>query len=125
VTPRRELAAAVAGCVLAGALLLFVHDGTAADAWARVAFGGVVAIAATRGRGRWAVGAALAVAGSFALGDFAAAGALLALTGALVGARGARWPALGARYDAPAGPPSDADLWRAMDRGEDPTAGHD
>ena len=39
-----------------------------------------------------------------------------------------RWPEMSARYDAPAGragddrPMSDADLWRALDEGHDPTA---
>jgi uncharacterized membrane protein (TIGR02234 family) len=53
--------------------------------------------------------------------------------GALVVRHGRRWPAMGSRYDAPArrrdgdattrdGEPEDADLWRAMDEGRDPTA---
>jgi uncharacterized membrane protein (TIGR02234 family) len=45
--------------------------------------------------------------------------------GALVTLRGSTWPAMGARYDAPSTPARpdepDADLWRALDRGEDPT----
>jgi hypothetical protein len=50
-------------------------------------------------------------------------GVLLAATGVLVALRGRRWAALGARYDAPAvRPPTEADLWSALDRGEDPTA---
>jgi hypothetical protein len=39
--------------------------------------------------------------------------------------RGPRWPAMGRRYEAPAvaGRPRDeTDLWRAQDRGDDPTA---
>lgn len=52
-----------------------------------------------------------------------AAGVLLALTGLLVAVRGPRWAGLSAKYDAPAGrPATDADLWAAQDRGEDPTA---
>ena len=52
-----------------------------------------------------------------------AAGVLLALTGLLVAVRGPRWAGLSTRYDAPADrPATDADLWSAMDRGEDPTA---
>lgn len=51
------------------------------------------------------------------------AGVVLALSGLLVAARGPRWAALGARYAAPADRPrTDADLWSALDRGEDPTA---
>jgi uncharacterized membrane protein (TIGR02234 family) len=53
----------------------------------------------------------------------ASAGVLLAASGLLVAVRGPRWPALGARYDAPAARPrTDADVWDALDRGEDPTA---
>jgi uncharacterized membrane protein (TIGR02234 family) len=52
-----------------------------------------------------------------------AAAFLLAVTGGAVTGRGYRWPALGARYDVPADRPrTDADLWAAQDRGEDPTA---
>jgi uncharacterized membrane protein (TIGR02234 family) len=51
-----------------------------------------------------------------------AAGVLLAATGILVAARGPRWAGLSSRYDAPAERPvTDADLWSALDRGEDPT----
>lgn len=51
------------------------------------------------------------------------AGVVLAATGVLVAVRGPRWAGLGARYDAPAErPKTDADLWAALDRGEDPTA---
>jgi uncharacterized membrane protein (TIGR02234 family) len=52
-------------------------------------------------------------------------GAAAALTGVLVVWRGQRWPAMGARYDAPSNrsrsADTDADLWRALDQGEDPT----
>jgi hypothetical protein len=124
VTPdaaKRELALAVAGCTASGALLLFVADDRAADAWGWVAFGGVVAIAASRRASRVVVGVALALAGAVAAVSTGAvvAGALLALTGAFVAVRGPRWSALGARYDAPA---RRADPWDALDRGEDPTA---
>jgi uncharacterized membrane protein (TIGR02234 family) len=51
-----------------------------------------------------------------------AAGVVLAACGVLVAVRGPRWAALGSRYDVPADRPrSDADLWAAQDRGEDPT----
>ncbi|MFJ1752624.1 TIGR02234 family membrane protein [Kitasatospora sp. NPDC088134] len=54
-----------------------------------------------------------------------AGGLLLAAAGALTVRFGAGWPAMGSRYEAPtrratpgSGP---ADLWKALDRGEDPT----
>ena len=55
-------------------------------------------------------------------------GLLLAAAGSLVTLRGRRWAALGRRYDAPAARPAPAapsgtaQLWDALDRGEDPTA---
>ncbi len=63
----------------------------------------------------------------------ALAGALLlAGAGLLTVLRGGGWPTMGTRYDAPAAAkarpaagPADtpADFWKALDRGEDPTAG--
>ena len=52
-------------------------------------------------------------------------GLLLLAAGLLTVVRGRSWSALGARYDAPTEPkpPSEASLWDALDRGEDPTAG--
>ena len=117
---RAEVAAAVAGCVASGALLL-VADGDAPRAWGWVALAGVVAIAASRGAVRAVVGVALAVAGGLATTAHPA-GVLLAVTGVLVAIRGPRWPALGARYEVPGRPPADRDVWAAQDRGEDPTA---
>ena len=55
-------------------------------------------------------------------------GLLLVAAGTLVAVRGRRWAGLGRRYDAPAARPApaapvgDAQLWEALDRGEDPTA---
>lgn len=49
------------------------------------------------------------------------AGALLALAGAYAAARCARWPGMGARYDAPKQREAEPDMWRALDRGDDPT----
>ena len=50
---------------------------------------------------------------------------LAAVFGALVIWRADRWPAMGSRYEAPAtragSVDEQADLWRALDRGEDPT----
>ena len=52
-----------------------------------------------------------------------AGGVILAATGVLVALRGPRWSALGARYESPAvRPVTEADVWSALDRGEDPTA---
>ena len=58
-----------------------------------------------------------------------AGGLLLAAAGALVAVRGRRWAGLGRRYDAPAARPAavptgPAQLWDALDRGEDPTEAH-
>jgi uncharacterized membrane protein (TIGR02234 family) len=55
-----------------------------------------------------------------------AGGALLAAAGALTVVRGRRWPGMSSRYDRPAAapPPSEDDpasLWKALDRGDDPT----
>jgi uncharacterized membrane protein (TIGR02234 family) len=68
-------------------------------------------------------------------------GVLVVAAGVLTVLRGAAWPGMSARYDAPAGKrsaagprraaaaasapagqPTPADLWKALDRGEDPTA---
>ncbi|MFJ5231722.1 TIGR02234 family membrane protein [Kitasatospora sp. NPDC088391] len=53
-------------------------------------------------------------------------GLLLAAAGALTARFGAGWPAMGSRYEAPTrkaapGAGGPADLWKALDRGEDPT----
>jgi uncharacterized membrane protein (TIGR02234 family) len=56
-----------------------------------------------------------------------AGGVLLAAAGLLTVVRGRRWPGMSARYDRPgaAPPPGDdpASLWKALDRGDDPTSG--
>lgn len=58
-----------------------------------------------------------------------AAGAAIAgvLAGALTVAFGHAWPGLGSRYQreqaVPAAPTTSAQMWDAMDRGEDPTSG--
>lgn len=52
--------------------------------------------------------------------------ALLALVSlAVAAAKSPGWPAMGSRYDSPAErrqPDTEEDLWRALDRGDDPTA---
>jgi uncharacterized membrane protein (TIGR02234 family) len=55
-----------------------------------------------------------------------AGGLLLAAAGLLTVVRGRRWPGMSSRYDRPGGTrPSTADdpasLWKALDRGDDPT----
>lgn len=52
-------------------------------------------------------------------------GLLLAAGGAAVLVRGRKWPTMSARYERPASrpaAPTDAALWDALDRGDDPTA---
>ncbi|MFF4649060.1 TIGR02234 family membrane protein [Streptomyces sp. NPDC001380] len=58
-----------------------------------------------------------------------AGGVLLCAAGLLTLLRGRDWPSMSSRYDAPAGraraprrEATPADLWNALDRGEDPTA---
>ena len=110
-----------------------------------VALAGAGAVPATRRLGRAVVAAVLLATG---LGLLAGGGYGLALAGARVtwplatavggllvaGAglvtlrRGSRWPAMGTRYERTAAPrtggrASEAELWGALDRGEDPTAG--
>lgn len=103
-----------------------------------VALAGAGALLATRGLVRAAVGVLLLLCGfgliAGAAGHLpggwpvttALGGLLVAGAGGLALARGRRWPALGARYDRPAGataraPKSGAELWDALDRGDDPT----
>lgn len=56
-------------------------------------------------------------------------GVLLAAAGLLTVRYGRSWPTMGSRYDAPTrkaparAADTPADLWKALDRGEDPTAG--
>jgi uncharacterized membrane protein (TIGR02234 family) len=85
--------------------------------WWRVEVGAVADVA-TVSTTPWAVTTAL--------------GLLLALIGSvLVLQRGSQWPGLSRRYDGPGVPAAgasaeaadSADVWRALDRGEDPTVG--
>ncbi|NUU21608.1 MAG: TIGR02234 family membrane protein [Streptomycetaceae bacterium] len=53
-------------------------------------------------------------------------GALILLGGLVVILRGRAWPGMGSRYEAPGGraprrTTTSADMWNALDRGEDPT----
>jgi uncharacterized membrane protein (TIGR02234 family) len=62
----------------------------------------------------WAVGSAVA-------------GAVVAACGAFTAKEGRTWPAMGTRYERPSAPVDEkkpvtqAELWDALDRGEDPT----
>jgi LPXTG-motif cell wall-anchored protein len=102
-----------------------------------VALAGAGALLATRGLVRAAVGVLLLFCGfgliAGAAGHLpggwpvatALGGLLVAGAGGLTLVRGRRWPALGTRYERPAGaarsPQTDAELWDALDRGDDPT----
>jgi Tryptophan-associated transmembrane protein (Trp_oprn_chp) len=140
---RRELGAVLVTLGLASAVLLLAAGRTwvrtAADtgrleaarsqsgsslapglpALALVGLAGVVAVLATRGRLRQAVGVVVALAGLGALALAVAAppddadatgwrwvavvaAAVVALTGVVVAVRGAGWPTMSGRYDAPA-----------------------
>lgn len=53
----------------------------------------------------------------------AVAAGVVAVCGVLVVWRGPRWPGMGAKYDAPPKQREvEPDMWRAFDRGDDPTA---
>lgn len=145
----------------------------ASTALALVALAGIVAVLATRGLGRVAIGAVLAgagaalvwraLAGAAAIGPArarafvqshpgvgadpgavsrvtvhsgwallsAGCGVLVLAAGVLIAVRGRRWASMSARYETP-GARDDGDeelartrasaaLWRALDRGQDPT----
>jgi hypothetical protein len=132
VVPRPEPLPALRTARTGGALLPWL------PALAVVGLAGAGALVATRGAGRRAVavlvllvGVGLAIAGGY--GVRLAPWAVLCLLGGLVVAAvgvaalrsGAGWPAMGSRYERGrprAAPTSDAELWDAIDRGEDPTA---
>ena len=110
---------AIGGCLVAAALLYFASSAHAA---ALVAGAGVVGILATKTWGRVPVGVALAGVGVAVLLTGSWPGALLAVTGVYIALYGRGWRALGARYESPAARPrTEADVWDALDRGEDPT----
>ncbi|MER5640890.1 TIGR02234 family membrane protein [Kitasatospora sp. NPDC002227] len=117
-----------AGRAAVGALTLLAGLGAAAAA-AAGAFDSS-ALDAEAGR-KLALAGAQAEQISHSAWPWAAAlgGLLLAAAGLVTLRSGAAWPAMGARYDAPARkaeaptarPSSPAELWQALDRGEDPT----
>ena len=106
-----------------------------------VALAGAGALLATRGLVRAAVGVLLLLSGfGLAVGALsrlgvgaspgwplvtAAGGLVVAGAGALTVARGRDWPGMAARYDRPTrpsgAPQGEAQIWDALDRGEDPT----
>lgn len=125
---------------LAGAAVLLVTRG-----WARALVGVLVAVfgviaavltpvvlthshvtaAAGERSGLLQVGAVAVRAGASWPATAIAGGALLAVAGILAAARGRRWPGPSTRYDRPgaAAPAGDdpVSLWKAIDRGDDPT----
>ncbi|RZS34299.1 tryptophan-associated transmembrane protein [Herbihabitans rhizosphaerae] len=108
---------------------------------ALLALAGIAGLIATAGLARRVLGAVLALAGlaaawlavaadgGFAPRGLAVAGGLLIVTGGVLVVRhAADLPRLGARYQASNAKPStdgdpDADLWRALSEGRDPTEG--
>ena len=134
VTGRRGLPTSLALLAFGAALLLL--GGSKAIGW--VALAGVPAVIATVGAVRRWVGAVLAVMGlavattgvGGAGGDDTrriwasiVGGVAVALAGCLVFLFASRWRGMSARYDRDAAPGklTSLDLWRALDRGEDPT----
>lgn len=145
----RELTGAVAA--LGWAALAGLAGLAATRGWARVAVGalltgfgaGIAAAAAGAVRHGHLVAAAqdesvLSRAGGAVVTEIhpwwlaaVAGGVLVCVAGLHTAARGRRWPGMSSRYDPPgdaararpaAGGPADpADLWRSLDRGEDPT----
>lgn len=117
------------------------HTGAGLQPWlpalAIVGLAGAGALVALRGRLRAILGVLLAIAGvaiavlslttvSLWSAVCAAGGVLIALAGLATVANHKAWPAMGARYERPPAkterkPVSQADLWDALDRGEDPT----
>ncbi len=113
---RRVVATVGAVASLAGLVAVVAAFGSARDAAVEALIG--------QGAAGSAAEATASLTGwyySCALGALAAAGALL-----VAAVRAPGWPAMGTRYDAPATraeePVTDEDIWRALDRGHDPTS---
>ncbi|MDI2126237.1 TIGR02234 family membrane protein [Yinghuangia seranimata] len=109
------VALALGGAGIVAAALAGASDRSAVDAEAasKAAVEGVRAIDVTHTVWPWFT---------------AAAGVLMLVGGLLVALRGRTWPGMSSRYEAPGGqehkrvkPTTSADLWNALDRGEDPT----
>jgi uncharacterized membrane protein (TIGR02234 family) len=92
---------------------------------AALAHGHVVAVAGERSSLVRTTGAVVVHVSEAWPGTSVAGGVLLAAAGILAAVWGRRWPGLSARYDRPgaAAPTGEdpASLWKAIDRGEDPT----
>lgn len=119
-----------AGRLAVGVLTLLAGIGAAA---ASVAGAGDTAALDAEAAGKLALSGSAATGVSHTAWPWVAlvGGVLLALAGLLTLRYGRRWPAMGSRYEAPTGKapartPAKAetpgDLWKALDRGEDPTA---
>lgn len=126
---RRGVLALLAVAAVAG----WVSDSGAAGGLALLAVATAPAVFAVPPRGRVLLGLVVIVAAGLAavvssddadLGSWSASAALT-LAGALLVWRGPTWPAWSQRYEraAPGSPgtPAAPDLWKALDRGEDPT----
>jgi len=111
----------------------FASSVEAATGLALLAAATIPALFAVPPRGRPVLGVVVAGCGLVGalfgdLGDGAAAwisAASLTVAAVIITVRGATWPRLGRRYDGVLGEHAGGpvDLWRALDRGEDPTVG--
>lgn len=126
---RRAVLALLAVAAVAG----WVSDSPAGSGLSILAVATAPALFAVPRRGRVALGLVVILAAGLAAtlsdGETDLAGwvaaAMLALAGALLAWRGPSWPAWSQRYEraprASAATPEAPDLWKALDRGEDPT----
>lgn len=123
----------VIGLLAAAALCGFGSKADAGSAVAILALAAVPALFAVPPRGRPAVAAAILaaaalVAATAGLGDDVLAWAAVGLVfaaGVLMALRGTTWPPMASRYRESADPTGTErapdELWKALDRGEDPT----
>ncbi len=117
-----------AGRTGVGALMVLTGLGLAADAAANAGDTAALHVEAAR---KLALAGARAGQVGHSLWPWVAlaGGLLIALAGVLTVRFGRDWPGMGTRYDAPTRKApartgdTPADLWKALDRGEDPTAG--
>lgn len=115
--------------VAVGALLVLLGAGAAYTAVTAIRRSHILAIAEEHST-LLRLGADLSVTTTWWWAVAVAGGALLAAAGVLTAVRGHRWPGMSARYDRPgagrtaqrAAPDDPAELWKSLDRGEDPTA---
>jgi hypothetical protein len=127
-TPRREMAAAVATVALGGLVVLVERGPSTALGLAAIAGAGALLLTRTRGR-RWLAAGLLAVAAAVVATGWSpvrwaivVGGALVLAGSAVVGLRAGRWPQPGERRPARPEPRREPrDAWEALDRGDDPT----